>query len=263
MLKKRLVAVIIVRDGQVVQSVQFKHTNVIHYDAIHAIETFNRWSIDEIVLLNVSRSDDHFGNVSDKGKQQFLEIVDKVSETCFVPMTVGGWITDEAYASDLIQRGADKLVVNTIVEDDPELLTRLSNRFGKQCLVASIDFRKTDQGELVFVDRGARNTGQSPINWAIYAASLGAGEILLNCVEHDGKRKGYDCKVLKAICEAVNIPVIAFGGVFRWKHFVEGIDAGADAVAAANIFHYTEHSTKHAKRFMSDQGVLVRKEGLI
>ena len=255
MIKTRLIAVIILRDGQVVQSVQFKHTNVIHYDAIHAIETFNRWSVDEIIFLDVSRSD--------QGRQQFRDIVERVSETCFVPLSVGGWITSEDYAQALLSSGADKLVVNTIVKDQPELVTKLADRYGKQCIVASIDFRFVDEQSRVCINRGSDVLEESPVDWAQYAESLGAGEIMLNCVEHDGNRKGYALDVLSAVCDAVTVPVIAFGGVFRWKHLVEGVNAGADAVAAANIFHYTEHSTKHAKRHMADHGVRVRKEGII
>lgn len=255
MIKTRLIAVIILRDGQVVQSVQFKHTNVIHYDAFHAIETFNRWSVDEIVFLDVSRSD--------QGREQFRNIVEHVSQTCFVPLSVGGWICDEDYAEALLSSGADKLVVNTILHTNPQLVTQLSDRFGKQCIVASIDYSLQDHGACVAVDRGTRLLKDAPVEWAQRAVSLGAGEIFLNCIEHDGKRKGYGLETLSAVCKAVDVPVIAFGGVFRWKHLVEGIEAGADAVAAANIFHYTEHSTKHAKRFMADHGVRVRKEGVI
>ncbi|TNC82540.1 MAG: imidazole glycerol phosphate synthase subunit HisF [Oleiphilus sp.] len=255
MIKTRLIAVIILRDGQVVQSVQFQHTNVIHYDAIHAIETFNRWSVDEIVFLDVSRND--------QGRAQFRSIVERVSETCFVPLSVGGWICDEDYARALLNSGADKLVVNTILHSNPKLVTSLADRFGKQCIVASIDFTRASGQARVAVDRGRQVLPSTPVDWAIKAQALGAGEIFLNCIEHDGKRQGYETETLKAVCEAVEIPVIAFGGVFRWKHLFKGVEAGADAVAAANIFHYTEHSTKHAKRYLAGEGVRVRKEGLI
>lgn len=255
MLKKRLIAVIIVRDGEVVQSVRFKHTNVIHYDAIHAIEAFNKWAVDEILLINVSKSFESRG--------QFLEVVSHVSKACFLPLTAGGWVTDEDYAQALLASGADKLLVNTCLADDPALVTALSERFGKQCILASMDIKK-DQAQdqaTVRVDRGNRDTEIDPVTWAKRAEKLGAGEILFNSIDHDGFRKGYDLDSLKNICAAVEVPVIAFGGVFRWKHLVEGIEVGADAVAAANIFHYTEHSTRKAKRFMADAGILVRLEG--
>lgn len=255
MLKTRLIAVIILRDGQVVQSVQFKHTNVIHYDAFHAIETFNRWSVDEIIFIDVSRHSN--------GRALFRDIVKKVSQTCFVPMSVGGWVDSEDYAAELLASGADKLVVNSIIHDSPELVRKLSERFGRQCIVASIDFNKTDSGPKVTIDRGRHEIDIDPVSHARKAEQLGAGEIMLNCVQHDGNRKGYANDVLAEVCHSVDIPVIAFGGVLRWKHLVEGIEAGAHAVAAANIFHYTEHSTKHAKRHLANHGVAVRQEGII
>lgn len=134
MLKKRLIAVLILRDGQVVQSIRFKHTNVIHYDPVHAMEAFNKWSIDEIVLLNVSRSAE--------SRDAFAQSVEQVSRHCFVPLSVGGWITDADYARELLAKGADKLVINTAFADDPDLVQTLSRRFGKQCIVASIDVKR-------------------------------------------------------------------------------------------------------------------------
>ena len=256
MLKTRLIAVIIVRDGQVVQSVQFKHTNVIHSDAFHAIEAFNRWAVDEIIFLDVSRED--------RGREQFTQIVEHVSRTCFVPLSVGGWIRSEDDAVKLLASGADKLVVNTLLHSNPALVSALVQRFGTQCIVASIDFTHTESvGPRVCVDRGREIINHSPLDWARHAEQLGVGEIMLNCIERDGARKGYDLDVLSDVCSGVNVPVIAFGGVFRWKHLVAGVEAGASAVAAANIFHYTEHSTKHAKRHMRDQGILVRNEGVL
>ena len=254
MLKTRLIAVLILSRGQVVQSIRFKHTNVIHYDAVHAIEAFNKWAVDEIVMLNVTRDPESRG--------QFAEVVAKVSRHCFVPLTVGGWITDGDYAQGLLRSGADKLVVNTTLGTDPGLVEKLSRRYGRQCIVASVDVKRTEDGRVeVAVDRGRRLTGASPVEWALKAQRLGAGEILFNSIDHDGARKGYDLETLSAVCAATEAPVIAFGGVFTWDHLVQGVEAGAAAVAAANIFHYTEHSTKKAKAFLARAGVNVRKEG--
>ncbi len=249
MLKKRLIAVLILRDGAVVQSVRFKHTNSIHYDPVHAIECFNKWAVDEIVILNVSREAG--------SREGFADVVKRISQKCFVPLSVGGWITDQDYARSLLNAGADKLVVNTILADDPALMEALARRFGRQCMVASMDVQN---GQAV-VDRGRRPTGVGPVEWAKRAVQLGAGEIFFNSIDHDGARKGYDLETLKAVCAALDVPVIAFGGVFKWDHMVEGIRAGADAVAAANIFHYTEHATMKAKRHLAEAGVAVRSEG--
>ncbi len=254
MLKKRLIAVIIVRDGQVVQSVKFKHTNVIHYDAIHAVEAFNRWSIDEIAFINVSKSNE--------SSKQFIEIVKHVSKECFVPLTVGGWITDYNYACELFSNGADKILLNSAFNDNPNLIKQLVSKFGSQAIVASIDIGDVNESKIVVVNRGSQNINVSPGEWALHCEKLGAGEILLNSIQYDGARKGYDLQSLRNVCTRVTIPVIAFGGAFNWSHFVEGFESGADAVAAANIFHYTEHSTKKAKRYLNKNGIPVRMEGI-
>lgn len=254
MLKKRLIAVLILRDGQVVQSIKFKHTNVIHYDPVHAMEAFNKWSVDEIVLLNVSRSAE--------SRDAFAQSVEHVSRHCFVPLSVGGWITEADYARELLAKGADKLVINTAFADDPDLVQTLSRRFGKQCIVASIDVKRDEAGVAkIAVDRGARLLDEVPVIWAKRAQALGAGEIFFNSVDHDGARKGYDIETLGAIAAAVEVPVVAFGGVFTWNHLLAGIEAGAEAVAAANIFHYTEQATRKAKTFLANAGVPVRSEG--
>lgn len=254
MLKKRLIAVLILRDGQVVQSVRFKHTNVIHYDPVYAMEAFHKWSVDEIVILNVSRDAD--------SREKFAEIVERISRQCFLPLAVGGWINSEDYAQKLLRSGADKLVINTALADDPELLTRLALRYGQQCIVVSMDVIRNASGiPQIAIDRGRRIIDITPEEWARKAVELGAGEILLNSIDHDGARKGYDIKSIKKVCEVVNVPVIAFGGVFTWNHLVEGLNAGASAVAAANIFHYTEQSTRKAKTYLANVGIFVRQQG--
>jgi cyclase len=251
MLKHRLIAVIIVRDGQVIQSEKFKHTNVIHYDAFHAVEAFNSWSVDEIVLLNVSKSH--------SSQNEFLEIVKHVSKTCFVPLAVGGYVDSVAYGSSLIFSGADKLVINTLWQSDIGTVHELSKKFGKQCIVASVDVKMNNQNlKEVYVNRGSVNTGQNVIKWAEFCEKNGAGEIFFNNIDHDGNRKGYDLETISKISKKVKIPLIAFGGVFSWKHMLEGLNAGADAVAAANIFHYKEMAIKQAKTYLLKNNIKIR-----
>jgi len=253
MLKNRLIAVILVRDGRVVQSVKFKHTNVIHSDPIHAIESFNKWAIDEIVVLNVSRDDSN--------KEYFVGVIHRISEECFVPLSVGGWITDVDYARRVLANGADKLVINTHAFQHPKFISELAQKFGNQCVIVSIDSIQNEQGyEFATIDKGRKLTDMKTIDWAQQAESLGAGELFINSIDFDGNRKGYNLKLLQSITECVTIPVIAMGGVFTWDHLAQGITtAGASAVAAANIFHYTEHSTKKAKKYLLDLGLNFRK----
>lgn len=254
MLKKRVIAVILDHDGAVVQSVRFKHTNVVHYDTQVAVETFAGWSVDEIVLLNVSKSPD--------SREKFVATLNAVSRSCFVPLAAGGWITSREYATELLRNGADKLVFNTLLADAPEKVTEFSKLFGRQCIVASVDASRDEAGNpIVCVDRGRRPIDAAPVAWAKRAEALGAGEILFNSILHDGARRGLDLETLKATCESVDIPVIGFGGVLMWKHLLDGVEAGCDAVAAANQFHYQENATRRAKSFLAERGVAVRREG--
>lgn len=250
--KVRLIAVILIRDGGVVQSINFKHTNVIHYDAVHAVDAFNRWSVDEIVFLNVDREP--------SGRDQFLDIVNHVSRKCFVPLSVGGWVTDYDYASKLLSVGADKLVVNTVINDQPNLVRDLSGAFGSQCIIGSVDIKNMNGRFNVVVDRGRRAITNDIVGYCKGAVDLGVGEILLNSVDHDGARKGYVIREIARVSTEVSVPLIAVGGVFKWQHLVEGIHNGADAVAAANIFHYVEHATRKAKKHMKKEGINVRLE---
>ena len=252
MLKKRLIPVLILRDGQVVQSVQFKHTNVIHWNPVTAVDFFNRWAVDEIVLLDVSRGL--------RKRQKFYDAVDGLSKKCFVPLTVGGWIKDPSEVNRLLGLGADKITINTEAYRNPAIIAECAKVFGSQCVVVSIDVRSHGNGRYeVYIDRGVKPTGENPVLWAKKAQKMGAGEIFLNCIDRDGFRQGYDLGLLREVVDAVGIPVIAMGGVLEWQHLVDGIViGGADAVAAANIFHYTEHSTKKAKKYMRLKGIDVR-----
>lgn len=254
MLKKRVIAVILDDDGKVVQSIKFRHTNIVHYDTKHAVEAFAGWSVDEIVLLNVSRDAEKRG--------RFVETLAEGSRHCFVPLTAGGWITDEDHADELLRNGADKLIFNTALADKPELVTHLARKFGKQCIVASIDVKRDENGKaLVHVDRGQRCLDVDPVSWAKRARDLGAGEIFFNSIDHDGARRGYDLETLRELCKVLDIPVIGFGGVLTWDHLYQGIEVGCDAVGAANQFHYQEHATRRAKSYLMSKGVPVRSEG--
>src|SRR5688572_6593571 len=251
MLKKRLIPSLLVRDGRIVQSVQFRHTNVIG-NVITAVDFFNGWAVDEILILDVSR--DH------TGRAEFLDIVDELSERCFVPLCVGGWITSIADIEMLLEHGADKIAINTHAFRNPGFITEAAKVFGSQCIVLSIDVKRDEAGEpAVWIDRGREPTGVAPLDWARRAEQAGAGEILLTSIDNDGMRKGYDLPLMKSVSEAVGIPVIAFGGVGHWSHMAAGVtEGGVDAVSAGNIFHFTEHSTKKAKEYLRGAGVDMR-----
>lgn len=251
MLKHRLIPNIIVNDGYVVQSRNFKHTNVVGY-AITAVDFFNNWAVDEIIILDVSRKIDN--------REKFHKIIQNVSNRSFVPMTVGGWIKNVEEINQFLKEGADKISINTEAVNNPNFIEEASKIFGSQCIVISIDVKKNQTGEYeVFIDRGRKSTGLNPIDWAKKVEILGAGEILLTSIDKDGSKDGYDLELVRSVSENVSIPVIAFGGVGKWQDFVDGINIGhADAVSAANIFHYTQHSTFNAKKYLIESGLDVR-----
>ena len=252
MVRNRLIAVIIVKDGVVVQSEQFRHPHVIHYDAYHAVESFSNWNVDEIILLNISKDPN--------SHESFLSVVKRVSAVCMVPLCVGGNINSFERGLDFIQNGADKLIINTLFYKKPEVIKKLSDYFGRQCIVASIDIKSNGFGKKnVFVDRGRLNTGQTLETWVTNCENYGSGEIFLNNIDHDGMRRGYDLEALGQVTKLTNLPIIIFGGATLNKHFQAGLDAGASAIAAANIWHYTEMATKRVKRYLVNNGYNIRR----
>lgn len=253
MIKHRLIATLLVNNGVVVQTRKFKRTNMVG-NAFTAVDFFNGWTVDEICVLEISNDASHLSG--------FTDIIDGLSRRCFVPLSVGGKIRTLDDVHRYIRAGADKVAVNTAAAENPALITEISAAYGSQCVVVSIDAR-TDpampSGYRVVVDNARRDTNRDAREWAKEAASAGAGEVLINSVEHDGDKRGYDLDLLKIVSDAVAIPVIAMGGVGQWSDLVDGIrKGGADAAAAGNIFHYSEHSTKKAKEFMLASGLPMR-----
>jgi len=251
MLKNRLIPNIICNNGNVVQSKNFKHTNVVG-NAVTAVDFFNAWAVDELLVLDVSRTKIH--------RKKFHKIIDGLSKRCVVPLSVGGWITEVDEIKKFLDEGADKIVINTHAVKNPGFVRETSSIFGSQCIVISIDVKRNESGKSeVFIDRGRENTGYDPVEWAKKVEELGAGEILLTSIDRDGTKKGYDLELIKSVTDAIKIPVIAFGGVGKWDDFVDGIKiANSDAVSAANIFHHVEQSTYNAKEHMINEGLNVR-----
>lgn len=239
---KRLVVTLLWRRMGLVQSRGFSHTNVVG-DPKVAIEFFNAWDADEIVLLNVERNDDAMA--------QFVELVEFVSHHCFLPLTVGGWITTPERAVRMIEHGGDKVVINTGGLRRPALFEEIATLLGSQAVVAGIDVRSDeDGGYRVYLDRGRERTDWTPDDAARMAVRHGAGEIFLTSIDRDGSLSGYDESLIRCVVDAVDVPVICFGGVGQWQDLADGLLAGAEAVAAGNIFHFTEQSTRQAKNFL-------------
>ncbi|HEY9619564.1 MAG TPA: imidazole glycerol phosphate synthase cyclase subunit [Crinalium sp.] len=261
MLKKRLIPVLLLKNGLLVRSELFKVHQIIG-NPIHEVQRFNQWNVDELIYLDISRDDQYDLRRDDhkiKALTNPLDILDEVSKTCFMPLTWGGRIQTIEDMRQRISRGADKITLNTAAVRSPGLITQGATLLGSQAIVVSIDVLRHPDGRTeVFIDGGREPTGMKPEVWAREVEQRGAGEILLNSIDRDGTGKGYDLALISTVAAVTTIPVIACGGVGRYEHYAEGIRAGAAAVAAANIWHFKELSDKSGKRALSKAGINVR-----
>lgn len=261
MLKKRLIPCLLLQNGLLVRSETFSIHQILG-NPIHEVERFNHWSVDELVYLDITRDDNYDLRRDDqkiKALVDPLQILEEVSKTCFMPLTFGGRIRTIDDMRVRFARGADKITLNTAAVDNPDLLVDGARAFGNQAMVVSIDVRRHADGKCeVCVDGGRRGTGYEPTWWAKEVETLGAGEIFLTSIDRDGTARGFDLDLIKAVAHTTSIPIIACGGVGRYEDFAKGIDAGASAVSAANIFHFKELSDRNAKRAMKAAGIDVR-----
>ncbi len=244
MLKKRVVATLVVKDGIVVQSINFKKYLPLGKPEI-AIDFLNQWGIDEIILLDISSSS--------AKKSPDIDMVKKASSKCFVPLTVGGGISRICDIESLMLSGADKISLNQSILYNPGLIKKAAKIFGNQCVVASIDAVKTDRGYKVFDYLTDSVLSESPSTLAAKCEDLGAGEILINSVDKDGTYTGYDVTLINSICETVSVPVIAIGGARNANDFLNVFqNTKVCAASAANFFHFTEHSVITTKAVIYD-----------
>jgi cyclase len=196
---------------------------------------------------------------SSDDRDLILHIIEEVAAQVFIPLTVGGGVRKVEDVRRLLNAGADKVSINTSAIQNPQLVADAAGRYGSQCIVVAIDAKRAGQGWEVFTHGGRRPTGLDAIEWARKMQSLGAGEILLTSMDRDGTRDGFDLALTRAVSDAVDVPVIASGGVGNLQHLVEGIVEGhADAVLAASVFHYGEYTVRQAKEYMSQHGIEVR-----
>lgn len=263
MLKTRLIPVLLLQDGHLVRSERFREHQIIG-DPLHEVERFIEWNVDEIIYLDITRGDHYAACRDDQkvaGLGDRLAILDAVSRRCFVPLTWGGHLSTVEQMRACLERGADKIAVNSAALARPALLTEAAETFGSQAVVVGIDVERAADGRLeVFTDGGRTTTGRNPAAWAREAADRGAGEVLLQSIDRDGSGRGYDVDLIREVAAAVSIPVIACGGVGRYEDYADGVRAGADAVAAANIFHFKEAADRNGKRALRSAGVDVRME---
>lgn len=247
MLRNRLVTVLTFNDGTLFR------TKLFEPDYRYTHNFVDSWSVDEIVILDVTRD-------PDADRSAFHEVVTQFAKECFVPLSVGGGVRTLDDVRRMLEVGGDKVVVNSGAIERPEFIREISTAYGSQCVVLSIDARKSAGGGYEVFSHFARHpTGKTPAAWAAEAEALGAGEVMITSVERDGSLQGYDLELCRQVSEAVSVPVLGLAGAGNWKHFVDGIQQGGlSAVCTQNIYHFTETSIASAKKFMDQKGIPVR-----
>jgi len=247
MLRHRVITVLTLNDGVLFRTKQF------HPDYRYTINFVDTWSIDEIVVLDITRP-------GQGSRQNFYEAVGKLATNCFVPLAAGGGVRTIGDVRMLLGVGGDKVVLNTGAIDRPELITETAELYGSQCAVVSVDAARHDDGRYeVYAEGGTRPTGLEPAEWARRAQDLGAGEVMVTSIERDGSLEGYDNELNRRVASAVTVPVLVCGGAGKWQDFEEGFTRGnASAVCTTNIYHFTETSIRSAKRYLEKAGILVR-----
>lgn len=250
MLAKRIIPCLDVKDGRVVKGINFLELRDAG-DPVAQAQAYDREGADELVFLDITASHER--------RQIVIDMVRRVADAVFIPFTVGGGMRTVEDVREILLAGADKISVNSAAVRTPELITAAATRFGSQCVVVAIDGKWTGDRWEVVIDGGRRPTGLEVVAWARQAELLGAGEILLTSMDADGTRAGYDLPLLRAVTEAVAIPVIASGGAGALPHFYDALTAGgADAALAASLFHYRELSVGQVKDYLLERGVPIR-----
>ncbi len=252
-LAKRIIPCLDVDKGRVVKGVQFVDIRDAG-DPVEVAKRYNEEGADEITFLDITASHEQ--------RDTTVHTVERMAAEVFIPLTVGGGIRTVEDIRTMLNAGADKVSINTAAIRDPQFVRAAAQRFGSQCIVVAIDAKRVAASPLrweIFTHGGREPTGIDAVAWASQMAAYGAGEILLTSMDRDGTRDGFDLELTRAITDTVNIPVIASGGVGNLQHLVDGVvEGGADAVLAASIFHFAEHSIQDAKAFMAERGVEVR-----
>ena len=253
-LAKRLIPCLDVDKGRVVKGVQFVNIKDAG-DPVEVARRYNREGADELTLLDIT--------ASHEGRDTIYHVVEQIAGEVFIPLTVGGGIKTLEDIQKLLKVGADKVSINSAAVYNPDLIKQTSDHLGNQCIVVALDVKAVEGVKdkwQIYTHGGRKNTGIDAVEWAIKMQEYGAGELLLTSMNQDGMKTGFDLDVTKAISSAVNIPVIASGGVGNLDHLVDGVKkGGAEAVLAASIFHFGQYSISEAKEHMHNNGILVRR----
>lgn len=251
MITKRIIPCLDVDKGRVVKGIKFVDIKDAG-DPVELAAFYDKEGADEIVFLDITASHER--------RKTVVDLASKTAEKVFIPFTIGGGISRIEHIREILQKGADKISINTAAVRDPSLINRASKIFGSQCIVVAIDakYKNKDFWE-VYIDGGRTPTGMNAVDWAKRVEELGAGEILLTSMDKDGTKDGYDIDLTGAVTSVVNIPVIASGGAGKLEHLRDVIKyTGADAVLVASIFHYRQYTVREAKEYLKSEGISVR-----
>jgi imidazole glycerol-phosphate synthase subunit HisF len=262
MLKVRVIPVLFLMNGHIVRSEGFTEFKIIG-NPISELARYSQWRADELIYVDITRDNEylvHRSDHKDRIGSDLLSIINQIADHASMPVTFGGRVFSLQQADALIANGADKVLVNTGAYRQPSLVAELARKYGSQAIVVGIDLRRGADGSVsMIVDQGRQVTQDDPVDYARRIEAEGAGEILVNSIDRDGSGRGYDIAGIRAIADAVRIPVVACGGVGRFEHFGTAIrDGHASAVAAGNIFHFTENAYPNAKRSLKRQKFDVR-----
>ncbi|MFD1065179.1 imidazole glycerol phosphate synthase subunit HisF [Oceanobacillus locisalsi] len=252
MLAKRIIPCLDVDKGRVVKGKKFQDIKDVA-NPVELASRYNREGADELVFYDITASNEE--------RNIFLDVVENVAREIAIPFMVGGGIRTVQDIHSVLHAGADKVSVNSAAVQRPELVKESSDKFGSQCIVLSIDAKKTADGSFhVFINGGRKDTEMDAVEWAKRGEALGAGELVVNAMDADGEKNGYQMELTKNIAEAVNIPVIASGGAGKPEHFAEAFAGGIDAALAASVFHYEEIPIPELKDYLSSQGIPMRRK---
>ena len=248
-LARRIIPCLDVKDGRVVKGINFVALRDAG-DPVEQAAAYDLQGADEVCFLDIS--------ASPEGRSTLVDVVARTADQVFVPLTVGGGVRTVEDAERLLLAGADKIAVNTAAIRTPQLVAEISARFGNQAIVVAVDAKRHDNGWGVFSHGGRTPEGLDALEWCKRCADLGAGELLVTSMDRDGTGKGYDLELIRAVATSVSIPVIASGGVGKLDDLADGLIAGADAVLAASIFHFGQHTIGEARRALAARGLAVR-----
>lgn len=249
MLKTRIIPTLLWKDKTLVKGQKFDSWRTVA-TPLPAIKVYNLRQVDELIIVDITATKEQ--------REPDYQSVSEFSRECFMPLTVGGGIAELEHIRNLLRAGADKVAINSAAYKDISLIRRGAERYGSQCIIVSIDAAKEGGEHLCYARCGTEPTGLKAEDWAAQVEKAGAGEILLTSIPDDGMMHGYDLELIKKVSGAVSIPVIAQGGCGNYQHMAEALAAGAQAVSAASMFHFTEQTPMEAKKYLSERGIRVR-----